>query len=70
MASRKDTLQLVRWAEERGWVATLTQKGHIKLTRPGHDTIILSGTPSDFRSVLNEKARIKRAERKAQEGGA
>lgn len=74
MASRKDTLQLIRWAEDRGWSATLTKGGHVKLTKPGHDTVTVAGTPSDHRAMLNEKARIKRAERKVEEaakaGGA
>lgn len=66
MASKKDTLELIKEAEGRGWACTMTRSGHYKLTRPGHDTVFLSGTASDHRSVLNERANIKRAERKAE----
>lgn len=66
--SKKDSLQLIRWAEDRGWQATLTKNGHVKLTREGHDSVIIASTPSDRRAVLNEKSRVKRAERKAAEG--
>lgn len=69
MASRKDSLQLIRWAEDRGWQAMLTKSGHVKLTREGHDSVIIASTPSDRRAMLNEKARVKRSERKAA-GGA
>lgn len=54
---------LVEFAEANGWTVSRTQGGHIKFTKPGLGSIYTSSTASDYRSGLNAKARLRRADR-------
>lgn len=54
---------LVEFAEANGWTVSPTQGGHIKFTKPGLGSIYTSSTASDYRSGLNAKARLRRADR-------
>lgn len=49
----------------RGWVLERTRKQHLKLSRPGCGPIIIGSTPSEYRTLKNLEADIKRAERTA-----
>lgn len=54
---------LMEFARANGWTVSRTQGGHIQFTKPGLGTIYTSSTASDYRSALNAKARIRRADR-------
>lgn len=57
----------IEWAERRGWQAERTNGNHIRLRHPKIEdaTVIMSSTPSDFRSLKNMMAQCKRYERDA-----
>ena len=43
----------------------VTAKGHITVTRDGRVVAVFSGTPSDWRSMRNALARLRRADPEA-----
>lgn len=55
--------RLARLAEEQGWDVSLTGGGHYKFLSPDPSVppIYTSSTPSDYRSLLNFKARLRRS---------
>jgi hypothetical protein len=53
--------RMVQTAEELGYTVSLTKKGHFRFSKPGSATVYGPGTPSDFRSVKNTVAQLKRA---------
>jgi transcriptional regulator with XRE-family HTH domain len=60
--SRKQVAETLKDAVKKGWSVSQTSKGHHKLRHAQSDrTVFTSGTPSDFRSVLNFKAELQRA---------
>lgn len=61
--TRENLRQLVEFAEANGWSVSRTRGGHIRFTKPGLGSIYTSSTPSDYRSELNAKARLRRADR-------
>lgn len=61
--SRESLRQLVEFAEANGWTVSRTRGGHIRFTKPGLGSIFTSSTASDYRTGLNAKARLRRAER-------
>jgi predicted RNA binding protein YcfA (HicA-like mRNA interferase family) len=63
--TNKDLRRLIRDARRRGWHATLTNGGHIRLTHPNGGLVHTSYTPSDHRSIRNLDAQLRRAERRA-----
>lgn len=46
---------------KHGALAKKTSKGHLLLKFPNGQTVLLSGTPSDHRTVKNSRAQIRRA---------
>lgn len=62
--SRRDHAAEIDAAKARGWTATLTRKGHIKLTHPCHPgkSVFTSSTPSDPRATKNLVAMLRRVE--------
>lgn len=52
-------------AGRRGWQVERTERSHWKLRGPNNALIYTGGTPSDWRSIANLKAQIRRAERYA-----
>lgn len=49
----------------QGYSTALSRNGHVKVYSPeGCLVTVASGTPSDFRSVRNLRARVRRAARK------
>lgn len=58
---QKELRQLLREARRQGWRVERTKKGHYKLWPPdGGPPEILPGTPSDWRSLKNAIARLRR----------
>jgi hypothetical protein len=65
MKVRADARELLRWAEERGWEASPTQKGHLRFLKEGVDKPVFAGRNlGDPRAVRNAKAELLRAERR------
>lgn len=54
-------------ADELGFSASTTSKGHLKFSMPGTSAVFFSGTPSDPRSLQAGITKLKRAARAAQE---
>jgi predicted RNA binding protein YcfA (HicA-like mRNA interferase family) len=59
-----DPRELIRWARRRGWTASKTNNNHWRLRHANGSTVFMPSTPSDWRSLHNAKAELKRAERK------
>lgn len=57
-----DMREIERAAREQGWEVSLTKKGHkrFKPPDPTKKICIASGTPSDWRSIKNFLADLKR----------
>lgn len=64
--SNNDVRALIAYAEERGFTAERTNGGHIKFLHPQvAKPLFTSSTPSDWRTVENSKAQLRRALRQA-----
>lgn len=57
----KDLRKIIKALEAQGFETEMTKKGHIVVTRDGELIATFSGTPSDFRSIRNSLAPLKRA---------
>jgi hypothetical protein len=44
----------------KGWTASSTKNGHIRLTSPNWQVVILPSTPSDHRALKNARALLRR----------
>lgn len=62
MTARKDVDQYVKQVKKRGWVVDQTRRGHLRFRHARHGVVFHSGTPGDYRGLLNLKAQIKRKE--------
>jgi hypothetical protein len=58
-----DMTMLARAARRQGWEVRRTRRGHVLFVSPDRTVPLIygSGTPSDHRSVLNLRARLRRA---------
>lgn len=66
MAVKKDQQQLQREYEARGWTIERTGNNHLRWKPPGGgQPIFSSATPSEWRSLKNLRARLRRAEKAA-----
>lgn len=61
----KDLRRVIRDAEKRGWSASATGGGHVRLTKPGCQPVFTSQTPSDPRTAKNAEMELRRSERSA-----
>lgn len=53
---------LVRQAEAEGWRVAVTKRGHLRMYAPDGKTMVgFSGTPSDWRSLRNFRAKLRAA---------
>jgi predicted RNA binding protein YcfA (HicA-like mRNA interferase family) len=52
--------RLLRQASACGWQVTRTRGGHGRLLHPGGGTVMMSGTPSDRRALLNMRVQMRR----------
>ena len=57
----KDIRELKAHAESQGWVVTPTKNGHLKWVSPAGAVVISPSTPSDWRSMKNHVAYLRRA---------
>lgn len=57
----KDLRKIVKALEEQGFEVAVSSKGHLLVSRDGEVIAVLAGTPSDWRSLLNGLAPLKRA---------
>lgn len=52
---------MLKLADELGYTASRTKKGHFKFSKPGRTPIFAPSSPSDYRSVKNVLADLRRA---------
>lgn len=57
----KDLRKIVKALEAQGFEVTVTKRQHVLVTRDGKMIATFSGTPSDWRSIRNGLAYLKRA---------
>jgi hypothetical protein len=57
----KDLRKIVRALEDQGFEVTVTKRGHVMVTREGTLIATFAGTASDWRSIRNGLAPLKRA---------
>lgn len=59
--AKKELKEIVKAAEEQGWRAKTTKKGHLMLFAPdGINKVTASGTPSDHRALDNLLSNLRR----------
>lgn len=51
----------VEQAFEQGWLVRFARNGHLRFMPPGSRPICTSFSPSDFRTIRNERSRLRRA---------
>lgn len=54
--------RLIEQALSMGWDVERTRSNHLKFTKPGRRTWFTSGTPSDHRSMLAARSKLRKAE--------
>lgn len=52
--------ELTRMAERAGWRVVMTKRHHLKWYPPRGDMYVSPTTPSDYRSIKNIEAELKR----------
>ena len=57
----KDLRKIVKALRAQGFEVEITTKQHVIVSRDGRVIVVFSGTPSDWRSIRNSLARLKRA---------
>ena len=57
----KDLRKIIRALEDQGFEVTVTKRGHIMVSRDGQMIATFAGTASDWRSIRNSLAPLKRA---------
>lgn len=57
---KRDVDQIVRQARRSGCDISTTSRGHWKVTKPGHQTVIISPQPTNRHAVRNARADLKR----------
>lgn len=57
----KDLKKIVKALEQQGFEVERTKKGHIAVYREGRFVAMFAGTASDWRSIKNGLAAVKRA---------
>lgn len=59
---KKPLQDLAEYASRHGWSISRTSGGHICFTKPGYPPVYTSSTPSDPRSALNARAKLRRTQ--------
>lgn len=57
----KDLRKITKALQAQGFDVEVTKRGHVVVTRDGDLVATFSGTPSDWRSLRNTLARLRRA---------
>lgn len=58
--NKQEMLRIIRKVAELGHEVKLSHNGHWKILRPGKTPIILPSTPSEYKSLLNTIALLRR----------
>lgn len=53
--------EVVKCLRKQGWSCEIGKSGHWRCTPPGGRVVCISKTPSDYRTWLNDRARLRRA---------
>lgn len=61
MAGASETNKLIRKIRKAGWTVCKTKKAHWKVTSPSGESVVLPSTPSEYRSMRNTRALLRRA---------
>jgi hypothetical protein len=60
-ATMKEITKVLRQAKRDGWIVTITRNNHFRLTHESSRAVTFAAsTESDWRSLLNLKARLRR----------
>ena len=63
----RDLNRLLDDAVKTGWLIDRTRGDHVRAKSPRGSTVFVSTTPSDRRTVLNTRARIRRIDQQEQQ---
>lgn len=58
----ESTKRLIQFAEEAGWVPSLTNSCHIRFDKPGKPAVYFSSSTSDRRAALNCRSKLRHAD--------
>lgn len=58
---KKDTRALIKALQAQGFEVRTTRRGHHLVTKAGLVVASIAGTPSDYRSIRNSLAALRRA---------
>jgi hypothetical protein len=62
MATAREYIDLARLAEEQGWCIERARNNHLRWIPPdGGKAVVTCSTPSDHRSFLNDRSRLRKA---------
>lgn len=61
MSPNKEVRQLLRKAKKQGWDVSKRKSNHLLLESPDGATVMVPCSPSDWRSMKNCEAELKRA---------
>lgn len=65
MKAHKTLRPLLDYATSHGFSVRQTRGGHLRIAKRGCPPVFAPSTPSDYRSVKNTLAQLRRAERQA-----
>ena len=57
----KEMRKMAKALEQQGFDVKVTKRGHISVSKDGRFVVVFAGTPSDWRSMRNALAAMKRA---------
>jgi len=60
MTPREWRKQVAELADDYGYEVTRSQNNHLRLTKPGHPVVFTSGSSSDWRTIKNLRAQLRR----------
>ena len=63
----RDLNQLLDSVVEAGWMVDRTRGNHLRVVSSRGSVVTVATTPSDYRAVLNTRARIKRIAKQEQQ---
>jgi predicted alpha/beta-fold hydrolase len=61
MEFKREHRDIMTAIESQGWSVIVTPKNHLRFESPTGRRVFHSGTSSDWRSILNLKAQLRRA---------
>lgn len=61
MANKRGIKSLTNFALDNGWDVDRTGRGHLRFKGPEGQLVFSAGTPSDYRTLYNTAAKLRRA---------